>query len=123
MSDTEAKIELPPEERAAQDFDKLYPVYERLLSNLSRKGAIRVARNLPTYPLIREKIVFQDPKEQEAFELGLHLQDCRLIMMSAVLKEKMMKEEITKEINLESEKTSESADNSGVSTSRTEGIG
>lgn len=98
----EVKEEIAPEEQAARDFDRLYPVYERMLANLSRKGAIRVAKNLPTYPLVREKITFMDNKEKQVFELGMHLQDCKLTMMTAVLKERLKKEEAKDESTNES---------------------
>ena len=73
-----------PEDVAAHFFQMYYPIYESLLSGLSNKDARRVAQHVVQWPLEDQDPKFHDEKAKQAFQVGIRLLDCKMIMKSVV---------------------------------------
>lgn len=86
-------MDVKPEDVAAESFQKNLPVFKNYASGLSNKALRRVLNALVEFPLQEGKLKFGDAKEQQAFTIGLHLIDCKITMISAVVKEELTSEE------------------------------
>ena len=75
---------MPPQDVAAHFFQMYYPIYRQLLSGLSNKDARRVAEHVVQWPLEDENPKFNDEKAKQAFQVGVRLIDCKLIMKTFV---------------------------------------
>lgn len=107
--------ELPPEERASLEFNKLLPEYKRAIGRLSVRGANRVSAALVEFPLQSKYPNFNNKKDElYAFRVGVMLQENKIIMMNSVLMTKVLKhltpkqqESLKKKITEENRKTEE----------------
>lgn len=80
----EMQENMPAEDVAAHFFQMYYPIYNQLLSGLSNKDARRVAQHVVQWPLEDENPKFNDKKAEQAFQVGIRLIDCKMIMRTFV---------------------------------------
>lgn len=80
----EMQENMPVEDVAAHFFQMYYPIYRQLLSGLSNKDARRVAEHVVQWPLEDENPKFNDEKAKQAFQVGVRLIDCKMIMKTFV---------------------------------------
>lgn len=73
------------EDLAARDYQVLLPKFESKLLPMSRRQQQRVIMALLKYPLEDNKPHFSYTEEREAFYIGMQIQDCKLVLMNAVL--------------------------------------
>lgn len=86
------------QDMAAHDYQTLMPIfYKRLEDCTSNRQLMRVIKALVEYPLGERRPKFSYQQEQDAFDVGMRVFDCKAILMKAVLD--MSHEEITKFIN------------------------
>lgn len=111
MEDTLPQPNVPPvpeqkpsvEDMAARDYKALLPKFEEKLLPMSRRQQQRVIIALLKYPLEDDRPHFSYPIERDAFYVGMQIQDCKLILMNAVLSLMKNKDQL-KELNDELEK-------------------
>lgn len=87
------------EDQAASTFHNLIPIWGRLTDSLSKKALTRVVDAIMEWPLQEEVPKFQSGKEMEAFKIGCTILDCKTIMISSVMEEKIKREQ-TKETSV-----------------------
>ena len=82
---------MAPEDQAANDYQMGLPVLKSLLNSahLSKKGVKRVIDALVRVPLELDEPKFQHTVEDALFQTASHMLDCRMIMLSYVLEEKL----------------------------------
>lgn len=85
------KMEMKQEDRAAHDFDTFRPKFASTISKLSNKALKRVMTTLVEFPLNGE-VKLSDDMERLAVSLGLHLIECRNIIMYQLYLEKQKQE-------------------------------
>jgi hypothetical protein len=92
------------EDLAARDYMVLLPIFEKKLDEMSNRQLKKVVLSLMKYPFDSMSIpVWSYPQEQELFNIGMKIADCRFVLMKSVLEmkkeemDKMMKE--TTEVN------------------------
>jgi hypothetical protein len=85
--------QFPVEEIAAREYSINIGIFKRLVDGLeSAKGLKRIMKAFVEYPLFDKNPVFMTTKEENIFKLGLHLQNCKLIMHQKALEQKLEKE-------------------------------
>jgi len=83
-----------PEDMAAHDYQMLLPKFKEACDPLSRRQMQRVVDALMEYPLENQNPRFSYTEERNAFNTGMQLLDCKLVLTNYVLaltknKEKM----------------------------------
>lgn len=81
-----------PVDIAARDYQTTIKVFKRMVRNLKGGAAQRVMVAFIEYPLFDKTPVFMTTQEETIFKLGLHLQNCKLIMHAKALETKIAKE-------------------------------
>lgn len=81
---------MQPEDVAAHFFQMFYPHYKQYLSTLSNKDLRRVAEHVVQFPLEDSNPSFHSQNAKNAFELGLRLNDCKMIMRNVIEMERMV---------------------------------
>jgi len=76
----EMQDKMPPEDVAAHFFRMYFPIYQGLLSGLSNKDARRVAEHVVQWPLEDEHPTFSSTQGKQAWQVGIRLIDCKMIM-------------------------------------------
>lgn len=84
-----------PEDNAAYTFDQLVPIWDRFVDNAPKKSLARVVKASMKWPL-HDVPKFQK-NELEAFKILCTILDCKTIMVSSVLEERLKKESEQKE--------------------------
>ena len=84
------------EDQAAHDFRKLLPLFWDKIEPMSRRQQQRVFQALISYPLEDAFPKFSYQVEKDAFYLGLQLNDCKFILMTAVANMLKSKEALDK---------------------------
>jgi hypothetical protein len=104
-----------PEDQAASTFHSMLPIWKRIRSTMSAKAKDRVMDAIIEWPLNEKIPKFQNKKEFELFKLGLTLLDCKSIMVSSVVQEKMKKnKEVSTEVSDELNNNQEQKENLNV---------
>jgi hypothetical protein len=80
------------EDQAAKTYDSLVPVWDRFAENANKKSLIRVVKAATKWPLQDKVPKFQSKGEFEAFKVLCTILDCKTIMISSVLEERMKKQ-------------------------------
>jgi hypothetical protein len=79
------------EDQVAKTYDSLVPVWDRFAENASKKALIRVVKAAIKWPLQDKVPKFQNKAEFEAFKILCTILDCKTVMISAVLEERLKK--------------------------------
>ena len=113
----EMQDNMPPEDVAAHFFQIYYPGYVSLLGTLSNKDARRVAQHVVQWPLEDQYPDFHSNEAKQAFQLGIRLLDCKMIMKGVVEMERVKEAQIMKQKNEQEakEKASQTQDTVVVS--------
>lgn len=90
----EMQANMPAEDVAAHFWQMYFPIYRQLLQGLSNKDVRRVAEHILQWPLEESHPNFTDKQAIQAFQLGIRLFDCKMIMKSAVEIERIKEAEI-----------------------------
>ncbi len=101
---TEHGNTLSIEDQAASTYSNLVPLWDRFAENANKKSLIRVVKAATKWPLQDEVPKFQTRTEFDAFKALCTILDCKTIMISTVLEERIKKQ---KEAN--------ASENTGVS--------
>lgn len=72
------------EDLAAHDYRELLPLFKENLDRLSLRQVKRVIMALMEYPLQLQDFSFLDPREQQLFNMGMKVFDCKYVLMKAV---------------------------------------
>lgn len=87
---------MPMEDVAAHFFQMYYPIYVNLLAGLSNKDARRVAEHVVQWPLEDAYPKFTSDQAKQAFQLGIRLVDCKMIMKGVFEMERLKEAEAAK---------------------------
>lgn len=85
--------QVPIEDQAAKTYDSLVPLWDRFARNTNKKSLIRVVSSAVKWPLQDKVPKFQTQVEFEAFKMLCTILDCKTIMISSVVEERMKKQE------------------------------
>ena len=107
----EMQDNMPAEDVAAHFWQMYFPMYKQLLGTLSNKDARRVAEHVVQWPLEDQDPKFNDEKARAAWQVGIRLIDCKMIMKSVVEMERL---QLAQEAKL---KAAEAANNTSTETS------